>query len=163
MIKVHIKEEDKQIFAKEWYDHQHPRVRQRMGALHLKSKGRTNPDICDILGICENALLGYFKMYNAGGVEKLREVNFYKPQSEMEEYSAVIKQYFTENPPSSISVAAAKIKELTGLERKETQVRKFLKKLGFRPLAVGVVPAQALTAEKKKNKRNTWKIPYSQN
>jgi len=42
-------------------------------------------------------------------------------------------------------------------------VRKFLKKLGFRPLAVGVVPAQALTAEKKKNKRNTWKIPYSQN
>jgi hypothetical protein len=69
-------------------------------------------------------------------------------------YKDSLEQYFTENLPSSISEAAAKIKELTGIERKETQVRKFLKSNGFRCLQVGVVPAKAMTEEKKTNKRN---------
>ena len=41
---------------------------------------------------------------------------------------------------------------LTGIDRKETQVRKFLKSLGFRCLQVGVVPAKALTEEKNEQK-----------
>ena len=53
---------------------------------------------------------------------------------------------------SSISEAAAKIKELTGIERKKTQVRKFLKSMGFRCLQVGVVPAKAMTEKKKEQK-----------
>jgi len=160
MIKVHIKEEDKIIFAKERFEHPHPRVNQRMFALHLKAKGRKHEDICDILDICNNALLGYFKMYNAGGVEKLREINFNRPKSEMEEHVEIIKEYFINNPPSSISEAAAKIKELTGIERRETQVRKFFKSLGFSCRRVGVVPAKALTEEKKKSKKNIWTISY---
>jgi len=67
-----------------------------------------------------------------------------------------LEKYFTENPASSISEASEKIKELTGIERKETQVRKFLKSLDFRCLQVGVVPAKAMTEEKKTNKRNIW-------
>ena len=68
MIKVHIKEADKNIFASERYEHPHPRVNQRMDALHLKSKGFCNQSICEIIGICNNTLLSYFKMYNIGGV-----------------------------------------------------------------------------------------------
>jgi transposase len=102
-------------------------------------------------------------MYNEGGVEKLKEINFNRPKSEMEKHLTKIRQYFIDNPPSSISEAAAKIKEITGIERHETQVRKFLKHLGFKCLTVGVVPAKALTDEKKKNKKNIWTIPYIQN
>ena len=156
MIQVKIKESDKQVFAKERYEHPHPRVNQRMDSLHLKAKGLSNREICNITGICNNTLLSYFKMYNSGGVTKLREINFHQPQSEMEQYSREIRQYFIDNPPSSISEAAAKIKEITGIERHETQVRKFLKHLGFRCLTVGVVPAKALTEEKKTNKKNIW-------
>ena len=65
-------------------------------------------------------------------------------------------QYQSVSTLSSISEAAAKIKELTGIERKETQVRKFLKSLGFRCLQVGVVPARAMTEVKKTSKRNIW-------
>ena len=46
---------------------------------------------------------------------------------------------------AGFSGAASKIKELTGIEHKETQVRKFLKSIGSRCLQVGVVPAKALT------------------
>jgi len=156
MIQVNIKEIDKQVFAKERYEHPHTRVNQRMDALHLKSKGLSNKEICNILGICNNALLSYFKMYNEGGIEKLRETNFNRPKSEMEKHLNTIKEYFIQNPPHSISEAAAKIKELTGIERHKTQVRKFMKHLGFRCLAVGVVPAKALTEEKKTSRKNIW-------
>ena len=152
MLQVNIKEEDKPVFSRERYEHIHPRVCLRMDALHLKSKGLSNKQICDILDICENTLLGYFKMYNAGGVDELRTLKFNRPQSQLVAHKDSLERYFTDNPPSSISEAAAKIKELTGIERKETQVRKFLKSNGFRCLQVELVPAKALTEEKKRTK-----------
>jgi transposase len=156
MFQVLIREEDKSVFSRERYDDIHPRVCQRMDALHLKSKGFSNNQICDILDVCNNTLLGFYKMYNAGGVDELRALNFYRPQSQLMEHKESLEKYFTENPPSSISEAAVKIKELTGIERKETQVRKFMKSNGFRCLQVGVVPAKALSDEKKTSKRNIW-------
>ncbi|KAA6317526.1 hypothetical protein EZS27_032332, partial [termite gut metagenome] len=42
--------------------------------------------------------------------------------------------------PQSISEAAAKIEALTGIKRGETQIRKFLKDMGFRCRRVGTVP-----------------------
>jgi len=161
MLQFTIKEEDKAIFACERYEHIHPRVCQRMDALHLKSKKLPNNQICDILGVCPNTLLGYFRMYIKGGVDELRKLNFNRPQSQLVDYKDSLEKYFTDNPPSSISETAAKIKELTGIERKETQVRKFLKSLGFRCLQVGVVPAKAMTEEKKTNKRNIWKKNFN--
>jgi hypothetical protein len=161
MLQVMIIESDKAVFARERYEHIHPRVCQRMDALHLKSKGFSNHQICDILGICNNALLGYFRMYIAGGVEELRKIKFNRPQSQLVAYKDSLEKYFTENPPSSIGEAASKIKDLTGIERKETQVRKFLKSIGFRCLQVGVVPAKAMTEEKKTNKRNIWTKNFS--
>jgi hypothetical protein len=92
-------------------------------------------------------------MYNAGGVDELRKLKFNRPQSQLVAYKDSLEKYFTENPPSSISEAAAKIKELTGIERKETQVRKFMKSNGFRCLQVGVVPTKVMTEEKKRTKR----------
>jgi len=156
MLHVIIKEEDKSVFACERYEHVHPRVCKRMDALHMKSKGISNHQICNILDICENTLLGYFKMYNAGGIDELRKIKFNRPQSQLSTCKDSIEKYFTEHPPSSISEAASKIKELTGIERKETQVRKYLKSNGFRCLRVGVVPAKAITEEKKTNKKNIW-------
>jgi transposase len=156
MLQVNIREEDKAVFARERYEHIHPRVNQRMDALHLKSKGLNNNQICEITGVCNNTLLSYYKMYNTGGVDELKKLNFNRPQSQMAEHKESLEKYFAENPPFSISEAAAKIKELTGIERKETQVRKFMKTNGFRCLQVGVVPAKALTEEKKTSKRNIW-------
>jgi hypothetical protein len=95
-------------------------------------------------------------MYLANGLDGLRKLNFNRPQSQLVAHKDSLEKYFIENPPYSISEAAAKIKELTGIERKETQVRKFMKSNGFRGLQVGVVPAKALTEEKKTNKRNIW-------
>ena len=90
MLQVNIKEEDKAVFSRERYEHIHPRVCQRMDALHLKSKGFSNQQICNILDICPNTLLGYFRMYNAGGVEELRKLNFNRPQSQLVAHTCTV-------------------------------------------------------------------------
>jgi transposase len=156
MIQLEIKEEDRLALQQGRYNQFHPRVVQKYNALWLKHKGFSNSQICEVEGICNNTLLSFFKQYNEGGMERLQEIRFFHPQSEMEAYSGKIEQYFEENPPASIGEAVAKIEELTGIKRSRTQVRKFLKDRKFHFLRVGTVPAKALTEEKKTNSGNFW-------
>jgi transposase len=157
MLKVNIPESDIALLKYERYHNPHPRVMQKMEALYLKALEYPNEDICKIADICGNTMRDYFKQYMEGGVERLKEINFYRPTSELKEYSGTIEDYFKKNPPSSITEASAKIEELTGIKRGETQVRKFLKSLGFRHIKACSIPAKALTEEKKKNRGNSWK------
>jgi len=66
-------------------------------------------------------------LYKEGGIEKLKEVKFYHPVSEMNTYAMMLETYFGKNLPATIREAQNKIKELTGIERSTTQVRQFLK------------------------------------
>jgi transposase len=157
MLKIDIKAKDAVKLRTELYTQVHPHIMKKYLALHLKQCGMSNKLICNVLGICNNTLLSYFKEYIEGGLEKLQGLNFYCPQSDLQKFSGDILRYFDKNPPSSISEAAAKIEELTGVKRGETQVRKFLKHKGFRFRTVGTVPAKALTEEKKTSRENFWK------
>ena len=157
MIAINVTESDKQLLSQERYNHPHPRVMLKMDVLYFKSLGLENDLICKITGVCGNTLREYLKQYNEGCVERLKEVNFYRPNSELNMYSVTIEKYFTDNPPSSISEASAKIEELTGVKRGETQTRKYLKSLNFRYMKTGSVPAKVLTDEKKTNREIFWK------
>jgi transposase len=48
-----------------------------------------------------------------------------------------------QNPPATVAHAAAQIKRLTGIERKPSQVRKFLKQIGMKPRQMAAIPAKA--------------------
>jgi hypothetical protein len=91
----------------------------------------------------------------------LRTVKFNRPKSQLHARKDSLEKYFTENPPTSIPEAAAGIKELTGMERRDTRVRRFLKSIGFRCLQVGVVPAKAIAEEKKMDRRNIRKRNFN--
>jgi len=157
MIKIDVTEFDRQLLRHERYNHPHPRVMLKMDVVYLKSLALENDLVCKITGVCGNTMREYMKQYIEGGIERLKEVNFYRPNSELAEHSGTIEKYFTDNPPSSISLASAKIEELTGIKRSETQIRKFLKSLKFRYTKTGSVPAKALTEEKKTNRESFWK------
>ena len=45
-------------------------------------------------------------------------------------------------PPATVAEACKVIKELTGVERKETQVRKFIIDLGMWPRKAGAIPGK---------------------
>jgi transposase len=157
MLKLEMSESSLQELRKERYNHPHPRVMLKMEVVYLKGLGLKNDLVCRIAGVCENTMREYLRQYTEGGIARLKEVNFYRPNSALQAYSGTIEQYFTEHPPRSIGEAAAQIKEITGVARRETQVRKFLKSLNFRFRKVGSVPAKALTEEKKTSNGSFWK------
>ena len=157
MQKIEISSADLLLLRKERFTHPHPRVMLKMEVVYLKGLGYSNEEVCKIADVCDNTVREYLRRYASGGIERLKAVNFNKPGSELRGYCETIEKYFTEHPPSSISEASAKIEEMTGIKRGETQVRKFLKSLNFRYMKTGSVPAKVLTEEKKTNRENSWK------
>jgi transposase len=112
----------------ERYHHPVPLVQRRMEVLWLKSNGLSHALIAQLGRISENTMREYFRLYEQGGVAKLREVNFYHPQSQLNVHISSLEEYFKEHPVATIKEAQSKIKELTGIERSETQIREFFKK-----------------------------------
>ena len=125
------------------FHHPHPRVQRTMEALYLKSQGLAPEDICRLCAISKTTFYRYLHTYRDGGIERLKEVRFYRRQSQLAEYCTSIEADFRQRPPASVAEAAARIAALTGCERGLTQVRRFLKSLGMKPRKVGQMPAKA--------------------
>ena len=123
--------------------HPHPRVRQRMEAVYLKALGYQHQEIGRIVGISQKTLRGYLRMYQAGGIEALKVLNFYRPKSELDDHREQLEAEFEARPAKSINEAIQRIEKLTGIRRSPTQVGKFIKDLGLKRLKVGHIPAKA--------------------
>jgi len=127
----------------ERYYHPIPLVRRRMETLWLKSHNLPHALISLLAGVSENTMREYFRLYQEGGIERLKEVHFYQPESELQVHASTLEAHFRDNPPATIKEAMSEIETLTGVKRSETQVRQFLKKLGLRCRKVGMLPAKA--------------------
>ena len=143
MLRVEFSREEVDQLRHERFHHPHPRVQKRMEALLLKSQGLPHKVICRTLAISGHTLRAYLRLFQSGGLEALKELRFRRPQSELMAYVGDVEESLLEHPPATIAEAAARIEELTGIKRSPTQVRVFLKKLGFRRLKVGCLPAKA--------------------
>jgi transposase len=158
MLKIEILEKDKAIIAYERYYYPHPHVMKKMEVLHLKGLGFISDEqICKIVGITGNTMRSYLKEYNRGGLDEIKTVKFYRPQSELMNDKESIESYFLKNPPVSVPHAASMIFELTGKKIGETQTRHFIKDiLGFKFRKVGTITAQATDEVKKKSSEHFW-------
>lgn len=143
MIKIEFSQEAIEALQYWRFHYPVPRVQVRMEAIYLRSQGMKVIDIIRLCGISKASFYTYFNAYVTGGIEKLKEIDHYRPQSELVKHRTTVEAYFREYPPATVAEAAAKIKDLTGIERKPTQVRHFLKSLGMKPRKVGMIPAKA--------------------
>jgi hypothetical protein len=85
MIKINLSTKEKKQLEYERYHHPHPHVMKKMEVLYLKSMNKLSHElICEIAQVSPNTLRSYLKEYKEGGVEKLKEVNFYRPKSQNE-------------------------------------------------------------------------------
>ena len=84
--------------------------------------------IADLVGVTENTIRDYFELYQEGGIEKLKELNYSGSESGLNIHIISLEVYFRENPPASIKEAQSEIETITGVKRSETQVAEFLKK-----------------------------------
>jgi hypothetical protein len=72
-----------------------------------------------LVGVRENTLRDYFELYQQGGVEKLKELNYYVPESKLNSHVTSLEAHFREHPPVSIKEAQSKIEVMTGIKRSE--------------------------------------------
>ena len=155
MYYINPSPEDIKILKHERMAHPIPKVQKRMDVLWLKHNQLAHKKIAKLAGVSVNTVTKYIRMYKDEGIQSLRQVNFYSPQSKLIEFKTSIEAYFNDHPPSSIKEAMDKIEKITGLKRSETQVRNFLtKQLGLKCRKVGSIPAKADLQEQEDFKKN---------
>ena len=121
-------QEDLRILAQERYEHPDPRVQKRLEVLWLISQKVTHLQAAKLAGVSRATAERYVACYRQGGVEALRHFDWCKPVSALEQHRDTLEESFRQHPPHTVAEACARIKEETGLERRPTQVRAFLKK-----------------------------------
>jgi len=114
-----------------------------MEVVWLKSLGKAAPEISQIAQVSIATVYRYLASYRAGGLEKLKELNFYRPASDFVEHKLKIEAHFLNHPPATMKEAAHRLEALTGIKRSEPQVSQFLKSLGLKRRKVGMMPAKA--------------------
>jgi len=143
MINITFTQAEVETLKYERYHHPHPRVQRKMEALYLKSQGLRHGQIARLTGISETTLRTHLHEYQAGGIERLKQLNFHRPQSELDQHTASLEEHFRAHPVATAKEAAAVIEKLTGIKRSPTQVRKYLHRIGIKRRKVGMLPAKA--------------------
>jgi len=129
MTRLTFSEADQQALLKERYHHPHPRVQQRMEVLWLLSQGLVYAEAARLAGVSEATVDRYVAVYRQGGLESLRELQWgQSSSSELAAHQHSLEESFRRNPPHTVAEACQRIKDETGIERGQTQVRAFLKK-----------------------------------
>jgi transposase len=128
MTRLTFSQEDQQALHKERFEHPHPRVQQRMEVLWLISQELVYPQAARLAGVSEATVDRYVALYRQGGLEALREFQWRKPTSALLDHRESLEESFRKNPPHTVAEACQRIKDETGIERRPTQVRAFLKR-----------------------------------
>src|SRR3954468_21245355 len=130
-----------EAIAEERYRHPDPRVQQRMEILWLKSKDQTHGDIAELARVSRSTVQPALRIYAAQGLDGVRSFGWEGQPSALTPHAATIEDAFRKHPPHTANEAARRIEELTGVRRKASRVRKFLRDdLGMRCLKVAPIP-----------------------
>lgn len=120
---------DLRTLAAQRYEHPDPRVQQRMEVLWLISQDETQARAGQLAGVSKATVARYIAIFRRHGAAGLCEFRWAKPTSPLEAHRPALEAAFRQRPPHTIAEAAERIAKLTGVQRKETQVRAFLKKV----------------------------------
>lgn len=147
MIRAEFSPEELETLRHDSVHHPHPRVRQRLEALYLKSQGTPHKTICERLQITKPTLVKYLRLYQTGGLPAVMALHFRRATSALAPYEGLLTEVFTERPPVTLAEASHRIEQLTGIQRSPAQVGKVLKGFGLKRRKVGSLPGPGLTDE----------------
>ena len=121
MIKINLSKAEADQVKFERFHHPHPLVQKKMEVIWLKHLKYNHSQIGEIACLSKRTIIRYLKDFISGGLDKLREIKFNKPQSALVGYSGTIKEFLKENPPGTIKEAVSVIERLSGFKRSETK------------------------------------------
>jgi transposase len=153
-------EEVRQVLAKERYHHPDPRVQQRMEIVFLKSKKETHERIAELAGTSRRTVQRTLDVFEKEGLDGLRKFHWKGPSSALTPHRESLEAEFHERPPHTVGEACRRIEELTGVCRKPSRVREFLRetlKLSWRKVAAVPVPPKMTVEEHAKRQASFLK------
>jgi transposase len=153
MLTLHFTEQDQAQLHYERFHYPDPRIQLKMEVLYLKSQGLAHRDIARLTRLSPRTITRYLHDYRDGGIEALKRPGAGGSTSPLATQDVSLKDHFVQHPPHTIKQAQADIERLTGLRRGATQVRAFLKRLGFKRRCSMAVPKHALEPAKQQEQR----------
>ena len=151
-FRVCLSEKEQQIVAAERREHPHAPTRRKMEVLWLLHHHLTRENVAKIVGVSLSTVQRYANAYRDGGLDGLRRWESKGRSGALDAHRELLAESFRERPVSSVTEAAERIEELTGIRRGLSQTRQFMKKLGLRWQRVAAIPVPP-----KKVSRNTWR------
>ncbi len=127
-------------------------IRKRCAALYMKmcDAGLSCERIARLCGSHRNSVRKWILLYNREGISALLSTSSFHRTGELESHATAIKSSLDSFPVRSVKEACARIKEICGVERKQTRTRHFLKSHGYRFRKMGAVPGKANPASQRK-------------
>ena len=130
-----------EAIAHDRYRHPDPRVQERMEILWLKSKNEPHARIAELADVSRSTVQRTLRIFAAEGLDGVRSFGWKGQPGALTPHRAAIEAEFREHPPHTARDAARRIEELTGVRRKPSRVRQFLKEdLGMKCLKVAPIP-----------------------
>jgi transposase len=139
-LRIRLTEEQQRVVNEERSAHPNPRIREKMLVIWLLHNGATRQYAAKIVGVSRATVQRYVAAFREGGLDRLRQWNANRPQSEMAADRELIRESFEKQPVRTIAEACERIFQLTGLRRGPSQVRQFLKEMGLKFLRVRPIP-----------------------
>lgn len=125
------------------FHHPCPSVQRRAEVVLLAAHFVAYGKIAKILGICPNTVTNTLAIFESDGIEGLTLWRVCDTDSELTAFDSLMHEYWSEHPPSTVKEAAAQLEEITGVKRRTTAVRDFMKRLGLKRRKAGSVPGKA--------------------
>lgn len=118
-------------------------IRKRLDSIYWISQGLSRKAVAGRSGVHRNSVKNYVKMYNKGGMEALSSFQYRGSDSILKNQRTTLAAYFKEHPPRTSKEASARVEELTGTKLGLSEMRRFMHKIGMKPIKTGHVPAKA--------------------
>lgn len=139
-FRINLSEEQQQVVKAERDAHPHEHVRRKMDVLWMLHCGLTREKAAEVARLGRATVQRYVAAFREGGLDGLRRWDVQGPVSDLAGHHELIREDFTGKPARTMAEACDRIERLTGLRRRPTQVRKFLKGLGLKWQRVRAVP-----------------------
>jgi transposase len=141
MRRFQFTDEERSMICRERFYHPNPRVQRRMEILWLKEQGETHQRIAELAGTSRRTVQRVLDGFAGSGLEAVRQFHEKGRVNSLAPHCLSLEEEFRQRPPRTVLEACDRIEQITGVRRRPTQVRLFLREtLGLRWRKVAAVP-----------------------
>lgn len=148
MIQIMLSESEVDELRNNRFMNPDPEVQRRAEIVLLSAHDISHAKISDILDCHRNTITNVLHRYEAHGIPGLASLPRPGRRSVLTPHIKSISESLDKDPVRSVNEACERIKDLTGIVRKPSQVRCMLHDLGFKRLVSGAMPCPSKKTER---------------